>query len=391
MKFRELFERYISKNASPQEVEIVENEIEKNEIINDYLADSIDKAFLKDNGSCDENSFSKTPNYTDNSNAEILDSIQRAINKKLRRVALYSVIAVCAFLLILRFAASPLVNLGYYNPSKSLSQFSDKFFVDVAVFTELHFPGVVTMNNTSEPLGFGSYNFRISQTNTFKDFNQIYEGKVERGKMKYMQQDFYQYAIMNIFRYGVYPFQNARPDGDEMDVKELGAMPDSAYAKVYVSFKEDLSIADISSLIKEYKDLYFSWVAVRNSPKDVQRSPQFGFEPTGSGVVLSKGTVDDEKYPCFELGYESHPLSEDVIETHFKSLVRYIRDNKDFLKLLNSDSETYKNVLEYVEQKGVKSYGVLVQGRTNEILKLTKHPAVDSIIVDDIKISSFSR
>nr|MBK5235887.1 anti sigma factor C-terminal domain-containing protein [Clostridium sp.] len=68
-----------------------------------------------------------------------------------------------------------------------------------------------------------------------------------------------------------------------------------------------------------------------------------------------------------------------------------MRDSKDFLKLLNTDSETYKDVLEYVEKNGVKSYGVLVQGRTNEILKLRKHPAVDSISVEDIKLSSYSR
>lgn len=391
MKFRELFERYINKKASPQEIEIVENEIEKNEIINDYLADSIDKSFLKDNASCDENSFSASHMYSDDSNAEILESIQRAINKKLRRVALYSVIAVFALLLTLRFAVSPLVNQIYYNPSQSLSEFSDNFFVDIAVFTELHFPGVITSTNTSEPLGFGSYNFRIRQSNTFKGYDEIYEGKVERGKIKYMQQDFYQYPVMNIFRYGVYPFQNFRQNGDETDVKELASMPDSAYAKVYVSFKEDLTIADISTLINEYKDLYFSWVAVRNSPKDIQRLPQFGFEPTGHGIIMSKGTVDDLKYPYFELDYASRPFSEDVMETHFKSRIRYIRDSKDFLKLIYPESETYKNVLDYVEENGVKSYGVVVQGRTNEILKLRNHPDVDSIVVEDIKLSSYSR
>ena len=391
MKFRELFERYINKKASPQEVEMVEEEIEKNEIINDYLGDSIDKSFLKDNGSGEENSFSKFHNNTDNSNVKILESIQRAINKKLRRAVFYSLIVVCVFFLIIRFAMSPLMNDKYYNPNISMSQFSDKFFVDISVFTELHFPGIITMNNTSEPLGYGSYNFRIRQSDTFKGYDQIYEGKIERGKMKYMQQDFYQYPAMNIFRYGVFPFQSATPNGDEMDVKELESMPDSAYAKVYVSFKEDQAIADISSLIKEYKDVYFSWVAVRNSPKDVQRFPQFGFEPTGHGIIMDKGTVDDEKYPYFELEYGTRPYSKEVMETHFKSRVKYAKDNNDFLKLLNSYSETYSSVLEYVEKNGVKSYGVLVQGRTNEILKLRKNPAVDSIVVNDIKLSAYSR
>lgn len=391
MKFRELFEKYINKMASSQEVEIVEEEIEKNEIINDYLADSMDKSFLKDNGSGEENSFSKSHSNTDNSNGQILESIQRAINKKLRRAAFFSLIVVCAFFLILRFAVSPLMNDVYYNPNISMSEFSDKFFVDISVFTELHFPGIITMNNTSEPLGYGSYNFRIRQSDTFKGYDQIYEGKLERGKMKYMQQDFYQYPAINIFRYGVFPFQNATPNGDEMNVKELEYMPDSAYAKVYVSFKEDQTIADISSLIKEYKDIYFSWVAVRNSPKDVQRFPQFGFEPTGHGIVMDQGTVDDAKYPYFELQYGNRPISEEVMETHFKSRIKYAKDNNDFLKLLNSDSEIYSNVLEYVEKNGVKSYGVLVQGRSNEILKLRKHPAVDSIIIDDIKLSSYSQ
>jgi hypothetical protein len=384
LNFKELFDKYKAGQASPEEIEIVESEIEKNELINDYLADSIDDQLFKDKDlMADEKS---------NKDNKLLLEVQRAINKKLRRLALYASAIVIVLLLGLQFVVSPLVNLSYYNPSRVINNFFNQLLIDSSVFTELHYPGTITSSAHAERLGFGKYNVKINQWDSFKNSTNVYEGRVERGEMRYMQQDFYNFPVSNAFRYGVYPFQEFRPEGDKAEIEELSSMPSSARAMVYVSFKEDLSISDVTSLMKEHNTLYFTWIAVRNAPKDVQVVPQFGFEPTGTGIVIANGTVDDDKYPHFELALvQERPYSPEALETHFKSLVRYMVDTKDFLNLIYMPVEIYEKVLNYVEENGVKSYGVLVKGSPEEILRLRENPSVDSIRIDNIKISSYSK
>jgi hypothetical protein len=389
MRFRELFEKYLKGQTTPEETEIVENELEKNEVLNDYLADLVDNSFLRDESLVTAGTEAKSDDCKWTKNDKMLQEVQRAINKKLRLIALFTAISVCSFFLTLKFAISPLVNRLYYNPAIALSNFSTKFDIDISTFTELHFPGVITSKTHSESLGFGKYSIKINQSNFFERKNNSYEGKVEHGRLKYMNQEFYQFPYINAFRYGVYPLQPF-PENDNPEITELKAMPESAHAKVYVSFKEDITIDQVVALMEEQRSLYFSWIAVRSCPRDIQQLPQFGFEPTGSGPVYEKGVVDDHKYPHFELAYEKGSLSAEVLTIHFKSLVRYMRDSKDFLKLIGSDPTTYQRTLQYVEANGVNSYGALVIGSCSEILKLRENPVVDSIRIDNIKLSTYS-
>lgn len=388
MRFRELFDRYLKGEASPEEKEIVENEIEKNEVINDYLAESIELSIPVEGG-VPFNNDSERDSSTDD---QILQNIQRVINKKLRKTALSSVLMVLFIFLVIRFGVSPLMNSSYYNPAKKVTEFTNQLTVDMAVFTELHFPGNTTDYTMSEPLDYGNYDIKVQQGDDFKRYSAVYEGKIERGEMKYFRQDFFRYPYMNAFHYGVYPYEDYRPDGDRMYREELAKMPESSLAKVYVSFKEDIPISQVTALMKEYNTLYFSWVAVRPCPIDKQQLLQFGFNPTGHGVVLGEKTVDDEKYPHFELAiYPQRPIPSEVMETHFKTLLKYMGDSPDFLKLVMRGPEIYKNTLEFVESNGVKSYGVLVIGKSSDILKLRGNPLIDSIRIDDIKLSSYSR
>lgn len=42
MSFKDLYEKYINNQASEEDIKIVEEEIEKNEIISEYLCNKID-------------------------------------------------------------------------------------------------------------------------------------------------------------------------------------------------------------------------------------------------------------------------------------------------------------------------------------------------------------
>ena len=47
MSFKDLYEKYINNQASEEEIKIVEEEIEKNEIICEYLCNKIDDDLIK--------------------------------------------------------------------------------------------------------------------------------------------------------------------------------------------------------------------------------------------------------------------------------------------------------------------------------------------------------
>lgn len=383
MKFKELFEKYLNSKTSPEETEIVENEIEKNEIINEYLAEKIDlritgeRELLDDDNSASEDK-------------EIIKNIQKSINRKLSIAALSAVLIVLLIFLSTKYIVSPLMDASYYNPSKKMGEFINKVTMDMAAFTELHFPGTITYNAEAEPLGFGSYNIKISQDDIFKGSRIVYEGKIEKGAKKYLQRDFYRFPYVNAFHYEIYG--NEGDIDSNVQMEELNALPESSVAKVYVSFKKDITIEEVSSLMDKYNSLNFVWVAVRPS-QEREPAPQFGFEPSGVGVVFERGIIDDTKYPYFELANDtSLPHRAEVLETHFKSLLKYMADNNSFLKIFEIpvDVETYTDTLQYIESNGVKSYGVLVMGRSSEILKLGKDPIVNGMMIDDIKLSSYS-
>ena len=188
----------------------------------------------------------------------------------------------------------------------------------------------------------------------------------------YIGSDFYKYPIMNIFKYGVYPYDDYDND-DSSEIEELKLLPKTAQANIYVSFKEDIDMKEIVRLINKYEDLYFSWVGIRTCDKKTQQLPQMGFETSGSGIVL-EGFEENEKYPYLE------------------SLLKYMIDNKSFTELNHPNvyEDVYKYTLDYVNKNGVKSYGVLVTGDAESILKLREESYVYGISIDDVKISSYS-
>jgi len=365
MNFKDLFQRYVEGQANPDEMELVEEEIKKYELINEYLADNINLESLKniEDGNAENGLKEKE-------DRKILEEIQKVINKNFRRTAIKSTVFVLIILGIIQFVLSPLINLIYYNSLRGKDDSQRQLLVDMVVFTELHFAGVVTDHAEAEPLGFGNYNIKIDQRDSFSD-TLMFEGKIERGKLKYMQRDFYKYTVLSAFRYGDYYTRKLSPKEIEELYDNLKAMPETAIAKVYVSFNEDISIEEVASIMSYGKNKFrLDWIAVRTAPKSSQQIPQLGFQPYEGGVLLNKDAINEEKYPYLELGYDPNsydlyeimPHSSEILKTHFKSLIKYMSDNKDLVKMLQIDEGTkvYNRALDYIERNGIKSYGALV-------------------------------
>ena len=392
MRFKEIYEKYINGSASEEEIKIIEEEIEKNEVISEYLSQNIEDDFLNKKDLFGEMRISKEENeFKRKSEKDLLKSINKSIRNKFIVTGICSVLVVIGLVGGAKYIISPAMDSKYYNPTKMLGQFTEQLLVDISVFTELHFPGIDTSYTNSESLGYGRYNTKISQYNTFKNTETTYEGVIDKGQLMYIGSDFYKYPIMNIFKYGVYPYDDYDND-DSSEIEELKLLPKTAQANIYVSFKEDIDMKEIVRLINKYEDLYFSWVGIRTCDKKTQQLPQMGFETSGSGIVL-EGFEENEKYPYLELGTLDWDRNDsEVYETHFKSLLKYMIDNKSFTELNHPNvyEDVYKYTLDYVNKNGVKSYGVLVTGDAESILKLREESYVYGISIDDVKISSYS-
>ena len=190
MSFKDLYEKYINNQASEEEKKIVEEEIEKNEIISEHLCNKIDDDLFNVNNSMDSNNLDenqqiKSSNYTNKNNEEnvLLKNINRKIRNKFLKTILASVVIVISILVGSKYIVSPMMDSKYYNPSAPIGDFTTQFLTDISVFTELHFPGIITSYTDDESLGYGKYNVKIGQNDIFKNTNTTYDGVINKGSL----------------------------------------------------------------------------------------------------------------------------------------------------------------------------------------------------------------
>ena len=104
MKFKELMDRYEKGIASEEEKKLIEEEIEKYETIEEYIAKSLDMDFME----------------LEKSNKQKEESVKlkKSVHSRLRKVVMTSVALVLIISLGIFFILSPIIDSLYYNPAK---------------------------------------------------------------------------------------------------------------------------------------------------------------------------------------------------------------------------------------------------------------------------------
>lgn len=393
MRFRDIFYKYINGNANDDEVKIIENEIEKNELINNYLADKIEDDLIKK--SIKNNINNEIDKNRDNNKIkeeEVILEVKKAINKKLLKVGLISASLVICLLISLKIIVSPIMNKIYYNPLENVGENIKRMELDLEIFSELHFPGVTYFFDEYEALGFGKYDISLREQNYFQYKNNVYNGKVDKNKFE-ISNEFYKYPYKSAFSRDMVPFYQYPTDNDDNQIKELKELPEYIKVKANISFAKDLNMDEVLKLIRN-TDIDTYWVAIRSIGEEEQRFPHLGMVPSGSGIVLGQDDMYNDKYPYLELGWiKEKDLNGRILEEHYKSLLSYMSDNKQFDKinlLYDRKSEYYKEALDYVSNNGIMSYGIVVSGTPKQILELRENTLVECINVSDLKLSTLS-
>ncbi len=377
MNFKDIFEKYKNKTASEEEIKYVEDEIEKNSIINDYL---------------NEQSQLDLDIPIDKEGEEELKNIKKSIRKRSSSLVFIAVVLVILLLTTYNIFSKPLLNQTFYNPMKrTYSDYSYDIDVCLDVINELHFPGLLNGGNIAiENTGVGDYNFTLIRNNMLTGTREYIPFTISKGKIS-SPYSFWAYPSINIFTRGTMPFYSFPTDMDKMK-EYLKGLPDYINVKAYISFDYDLSMSELSDIFNNNKNIYFAWAGIRNSEEDIQKIPLIGFETAGSGIFYENiNTI----YPNFELSEEmrkNNKATGELYESHFKSLLNFQIDNEDFLKALkalgnNLDSDYYKSILDYVNKNGVKTYGVVAIGSASEILKFYENKYICGIYINDLSLN----
>lgn len=386
MKFKEIFEKYKNGEVTDEEKEFIDQEIEKNEIINEYLADSV-----MDNFESFEN---------DDENISV-KKMKKKVDKKFRGIILKAIMGVIAILILIPVAVSPLTSLFFYNPSEIIEgeSHATSLLLDTKIFTELHFPEYTTGYGTnSNDLGFGKHKFEIYQQNKFDNKDTVTYGEVTRGKLETNGTGLYLIPYNNVFyeKGG----NGIEPQGKkqfEATIKQLEELPKSSVVASYLSFKEDMSIEKLLELQKKY-DLMISWIAVRADYKDGTRLT--GFNPLAEGAVIELVKEQRELYPYLNLNSadtENIEITDQVLETHYKSLLKYMSTRDEFLSTfydvngIGMYDNFYKDNLRYIEDNGIKTYGIRIDSTADELIELLADENINSAFIQDAKFSVLER
>lgn len=389
MNFKELMDRYKRGEASQEEIELVEQELEKYEVIEEYYADIVDMDFA----SSWEGEEGKKESL----------NIKKSVNRKFKKIILSSVGAMIALLLIVFFLISPLIDSFFYIPSKSsISKTEMDIYFDLKVITELNMPKYDLSSLIDvDRKGFGEYDIGFHRLNHFTKESSYVISKIKRNEVYNTST-----SLLEV-EYGAFRSVNSPDFYDSQIVQEenqramdhIRQLSPVSYVSSWLTFEEDLTMDELYELEQAYPDMDFAWVAIRTPDSQVVYN-MLGFRPDYSIRIDIEDGPDTEKYPALDIynflinpgmAAAGRPYLEAVAyEEHYKDLLRYTLDRKEAIEALEYNPnkyEFYEEALAYAESNGVKSYGILAYGNASDLIDFVEEGPIYHIQLDDIMVS----
>lgn len=386
MKFKDLLDKYKNGIASDEEKMLIEEELEKYEIIEEYLTEKLDMDFI---------SLEK-----DEGQIEDTIEIKRSVNNRLRKAVFKTLTLFIISIVAIFFVLSPILGSFYYNPTKvSVGEKNANIEFDLKALTDLNLPGFKVSSNVNiHSLGFGVYDIWFYRRNLYTQENNNISFRIKRDKRSDTSENSFREMYINFMS-----IRHADSIKDEQiinqkervfnHIKELSPV---SYTSTYLTFEEDLTMNELQELQFKYSDVDFIWSAVRtsNPGEPVNNITGFGLDFDGGPVAFDN--PDEEKYPAFNfldwtLGQSGNTsIWAEGYELHYKSLLKYMIDREEAVNVLfynNLKTEYYQSSLNYVEEHGVKTFGILAYATAQDIIELIKNESIKTIELDQVTAS----
>lgn len=416
MNYKQLLDRYKEGLANEEEKQLVEQEIEKYEAVEEYLSEILDEEF---------------DNITKISSVKKQDEetarLKKSVNKRLRKVVLTSVLAVVVLYISIFYGISGIIDRLYYNPtavtqSEKQEYQSPDFYYDMQAYISMNMPGYSIYSFTfQEPKGFGSYEASYSLRDLFTKNDNRYFVNLSRGKLTYAIDGIFstknRFRIWEGFEKIQYHFPKDAAENativrvedvqrkNEETLRYLKELNPLSYISMSIVFDGDLTMDEFYRMSKEYPSLDFKWVGIRTVEagtrwSETQPMHLVGFNPNFNDEPSSNRRPDPQKYPFFNLnlveimkgnsvlsGKEFPEAISEAYGIHFRSRLEYLRNREEFVNIFDYNyfkTDFYDDTLAYIDEHGVKTYGVLVFGKAEEFLESINEIPYDSLYINEV-------
>lgn len=383
MTFREVLGKYKDGSATPEERELVEREMEKYDVLTEYML---------------EQDFPQEEQPETEAAEGEMKKIRRNIKRRNAVLVCLAAGVACSVIAAACYFEPAISKRIWYDPTEVYNPDTEDFSAQkidshIAAISELTMPEIRTDAVYVEERGWGRYDLTLQQWDYSRGENSYTYGTVDRGRVELRQDFFLQACVANAFSRSQYGFrEEPSQDGTIRDIESARAilekLPEYIRLEAYISLGRDWDMEELAAFCGKMEqreaDAWIGWTAVRTAPEDTQLFPLAGFCVDGGGWILSEA---DERYPYFEINlHKDEPMAE-VFSGHFKSLLRYTIDHKDFYNEKMDYRIRDEEMLEYVEKNGVNTYGFVCYGTPQEILRVLEEPDVEGIYVSDSSIS----
>lgn len=394
MEFKEMFERYVQGVATEDEKRLVDEEIEKNELINDYLAQKLFELQPK----------SAIGDMEDS--GKDIKHIRKYVNRKFMIFASVIIALVCVGALLMNFVFLPAYHASFYNPNEGSTDADfGRLYTNMNVYGELFYPGAELVSVSFQTSGLGRYNISAKYADLFcRDKEYVYESVMDKNvyynsyvsplELKPPGNIFYNAGTSNFAYIDAEGKKHSeQPETDKQSVLEkLARLPDYVLVRAYVSLGEDLSLEDLYSK-KKRTNVEIHWAAFQHAPNKESGTdmgfwaggPYMWYASEDSWVIENR-----EKYPYLALydgKREMDALTAADYEEHIREMLTYMIQEQEFIhRMTISSVNEFETALEYVNTYGIQIYGLVIAGRPSDILEFYENENVRSIVIDDAKL-----
>lgn len=360
MNFETAFAHYQSNTATAEETALVERELEKYRLIEDYLA---------------AQSLPELPEDTALAASET-KAVKRRLGRRTRNTVLMAAAAMLAVLLLLQCAVSPLLNRHVYGGADDHTDFD----AAMTALTGLYMPLGVYVGSSLSHTGFmtDTVSLQFSDLTGSTRFG-VRTGLTLRlgvlGRLSASDLLPLHYALIGYFT----PTLNA--DGTEAAPTDycrqaLADMSDQLTVTSAVQFTDRLSADELAALMARHPELTFLSGKVGNEGVYTPQSLFCSLTPAG----ISFGDALEADYPGFTLPHTN--ITGAALRQHFEAMLQCLIDHPSVARsasMMGNETHNYKRLLQDVQDNGLQFTGVWVQGTPSALLSLMDETCAKSI------------
>ncbi len=361
MDFETAFAHYQNSTATAEETALVERELEKYRLIEDYFA---------------ARELPELPEDTALAASET-KAVKRRLGRRTRNTVLMAAAAMLAVLLLLQCAVSPLLNRRVYGSADDHLDFDTA----MTALTGLYMPLGAYVGGSLSHTGFmtDTVSLQFSDLTGSTRFG-VRTGLTLRlgalGRLSASDLRPLHYALIGYFT----PTLNA--DGTEAAPTDycqqaLADMSDQLTVTAAVRFNDMLSSGQLAALMARHSELTFLSGKVGNEGVYTPQSLFCSLTPAGIGF----GDELEADYPGFELPHNAAPTGPEL-QQHFEAMLQCLIDHPSVAKsaaMMGNEPHNYERLLRDVQDNGLQFTGVWVQGTPSALLSLMDETCARSI------------